>query len=187
MNFKDAVQALTSLNLTKDDKRSLEQKGTFATQVAGIIGKSVQFVKAEKREYGSRKLTVLRFASAENDSCHFSIAYDMQNIFFDDQPDKSLKSLGEGNEGAEVFPKLAKFQIVKVVPTKTWGLKYSKASQELGISLSDFDEKDVEDIPWKKIRGKWLSDPKFKEMRTDAERDISWLEIQHVFIKPLES
>ncbi len=177
-----ARKMLAELSLTDDDKKRFSPRGSLASQLTDSIGKVVLVIGTTTKELKSgSELTVLQLAQEQDQSQRADLtpAYDLQNIYLSTDKETSLLDMGVGNEGRNALAQVAVFQVDSIVPTGKFPFKFSKGAQELGIAI------DADDIDWVALRAKYNSDAKFTVARDDADRDISWLEIQHIFISPV--
>lgn len=181
-----AHELAKSVVLTADDAKRFEPRGSFAQQVAESIGKTIEMVKHDTKtvteRHGDAQLTVLFFSELENGlKSKLTVAYDFQNIFLTKDTKKSLKQLGTETSPESSVELMGKFTVEKIIPTGIYPMKWSLAAQELGYPIG----KVYADADWAELRAKYRDDA-FKVSRTDNADDISWLEIQHVHISPLE-
>lgn len=177
-----ARKMLADLSLTEDDKKRFSPRGSLASQLEKSIGKVMLVIGTRTKELKSgAELTVLQLAQEElqSERADLTPAYDMQNIFLTSDKETSLYELGVGNEGRNALSQLAVFQVDEITNTGKFPFKFSRAAQELDI---DIDEPEID---WAKLRAKYNKDEKFQVARDDADRDISWLEIRHIFISPV--
>lgn len=188
MNIKQRANELAkSITLTSDDKKRFEPRGSFAQQVVDSIGKTLCMVDSDLKTVtfrnGQVELTVLKFAELENETnrSKLTCSFDFQNIYLSGDDKKSLQRVGELEGGETAVQLMASFVVDKVDPTGIYPMKYSLAAQELGFVIGrDYSEGD-----WASVRAKY-KDEAMKVARTDNTDDISWLEIQHIFISPIE-
>ena len=181
--LKAAREILSSLSLTDDDVKRFSPRGSLASQLATSIGKIMCIIGITTKSFGDTELTVLQLAQEQDASVRadLTIAYDLQNMYLSSDKETSLHELGIGNEGSQALDLVAAFQVDDITETGTFPFKFSRAAQDLDISIGA----DSSDIDWKKLRTKYNESADMKAMRTDAERDISWLEIKHIYITPI--
>ena len=185
MDFATQKSTLESLPLTNDDKSLLEKRGNLAKQLEKSVGKVVSFESASVQKRGNKDLTFLHLADESGNTANLAIAYDLRNVYFTDNPEHSLRELGQATQGKAVLPKLAKFKLDKIEDTGEFGFKYSRASQELKYSIEDFASENFRG--WASVRAKYNSSEDMRKMRTDLDYDISHYEIKKIFITALES
>jgi len=177
-----ARKMLADLSLTEDDKKRFSPRGSLASQLEKSIGEVMLVIGTTTKETkNGAELTVLQLAQSkvQSERADLTPAYDMQNIFLSSDKDTSLYDIGVGNEGRNALSQLAVFQVDDITDTGKFPFKFSRAAQELDIEI------DATDIDWVKLRAKYNKDEKFQVARDDADRDISWLEIRHIFISPV--
>lgn len=181
-----AHELAKSIQLTDDDAKRFEPRGSFAQQVKDSIGKTIEMIghdtKTITERNGQAVLTVLKFSELENGlKSKLTMAYDFLNIFLTKDTKKSLKQIGIESTPEDALLLMAKFTVNKIVPTGIYPMKWSLASMECGFPIGHT----YVDADWATLRAKYKDDA-FKTARTDNADDISWLEIQHVHISPLE-
>jgi hypothetical protein len=180
---------LKTIQLTSDDIKRFDPRGSFGSQLEKCVGEAVILVDVDtvtrNSNSGEVELTVLKYAQETNERhrANCTIAYDLQNIFLSQDPTTSLLQIGTGNQGEDALKHLAYFTVDKVISTGIWPMKYSKAAEMLGYQLG---KTDMERADWDALRKKYDSSDAMKGPREDATGDISWLEIKHVLISPME-
>lgn len=182
---KESLEILETMPLTEDDKKRFSPRGSLAVQLEHSIGESLFVSGYKTKKFADTELTQLKIAEEKSAvvKANLTIAYDLQNVFLTSEKDaenpKSLQDLGVGNDGKDALAPLAYFTVDDIVATGTFPFKYSVACQQLGIGFGE----DIED--WKKLSSLYNSSPDMQKARTDAEKDISWLEIRKIYITPI--
>lgn len=182
---KESLEILETMPLTEDDKKRFSPRGSLAVQLEQSIGQSLFVSGYKTKKFGDTELTQLKIAEEKSAvvKANLTVAYDLQNIFLTSEKaetsPKSLQDLGVGNDGKEALAPLAYFTVDEIVATGTFPFKYSVACQTLGIGFGE----DIDD--YKALSKLYNSNPDMQKMRTDAEKDISWLEIRKVYITPI--
>ena len=192
--LKDTAKELsTTLKLTTDDSKAFELHGDFGIMCERAIEKigekqTFYLTKHSVRPITARKKTMqatdLFFVAEEDPKVQLrcTILFDLQNIFLSSDKYLSLKELGQGTDGKDILASLAMFTVDAVTRTGRYPMKYSLASERLGFSI----EHKYSDDEMAQLRTKYRESDELKAGRTDASRDISWLEIKHTIITPLD-
>jgi len=185
---EQALKMATAIELTSDDSRTFEIRGSFGQQLTPCVSANMFLVHHDVRVIQGRKgklsFTDLFFQQEDDEKkrAKCTLAFDAQNIFLATDPKTSLKKLGEGSDGADILKMLASFKVESIVPTGLYPMKYSLAAMQCGFAIGhEYSEADMS-----KLRSQYrANDGANKVARPDATDDIGWLEIQHVHISPL--
>jgi len=180
-----ARETLKAIELTSDDSKTFESKASFGQQLAGSVGKTMLLSESDQRQVNGRTgkllFTTLKFIQEDDETvtAKCTMAFDFQNIFLSSDPVTSLQRLGQTKGGKTVLENLVQFTVDKVTPTGQYPMRFSLAAQECGLAI----DHTYVDADWDKVRAKYRAeDGKYKVARTDAIRDISRFEVQHIFV-----
>lgn len=189
MNIREKAQQMAAaIELTADDSKTFEIRGSFGSQCRPALDKVMVLTEHDTREIETRKgklhFTDLHFVVEDDETlrARCTIGFDFQNIFLKDDTSTSLQKLGEGTNGQDVLKLMANFRVVEVVDTGLYPMKYSLAAQQCGFPIGHT----YSDMDMAKLRAKYRADGNAnKSARTDNTDDITWLQIKHVIIESL--
>lgn len=183
-------QIANAIELTSDDRKTLDVRAGFGKKAEESVGEVVCLTSSKQRDIKTRlgntmTITDLYYQQETDPNKLFKLTplFDLQNLFFSADPERSLNRVYEGTDGRELLSKIAVFRIDKVTPTGIFPMRYSLSAQQLGYAV----DHQYSDAEHGLLRAKYRESDAMKAIRTDVTpADYDWLQIRHVFITPTE-